>query len=259
MPQTRSSSGSKELSQSSSPQQEVVLQQSTTGAKKLKSFFDTFIPLLLLFGLLPNLVVLIKNGPVDGLPGDDGKGHWGDKTANVNWCEADYAITIYVAEWWNTLSSFTMIFYGLFGLCKHRKTVEPQYSLAFLVFMVVGFGSAGFHATLWRGMQLADELPMVWGNSVFIFILMTVEDQRGRGRRFEGMVLGVVTIVMTVAIILFDSEGQEIFLLIYGSGVLYLSYKSREIDLKYNGIKTVALMEVAMLFYAVGFVLVSFG
>ena len=37
-------------------------------------------------------------------------GYWGNKTNNVPqpWCEADYEVTPYIAEFWNTLTSLTM-------------------------------------------------------------------------------------------------------------------------------------------------------
>ena len=100
------------------------------------------------------------HGPVDG-EGDENQGFWGEKTATVNWCESDYTVTVYVAEFGNTISSFSIVANGLYGIYMHRSFVELRYIVAFCAFIVVGFGSAAFHGTLWRSMQMMDELPMV--------------------------------------------------------------------------------------------------
>jgi hypothetical protein len=57
--------------------------------------------------ICPLFALLVIRGPVDG-QGDLGQGYWGDKSATVNWCEADYTVTIYCAELVNVLSSLTV-------------------------------------------------------------------------------------------------------------------------------------------------------
>jgi hypothetical protein len=68
--------------------------------------------------IVPLFGLLVIRGPVDG-QGDKGQGYWGEKTAAVNWCEADYAVTIYVAEFMNTLSSLSIPLNGIYGLWRH--------------------------------------------------------------------------------------------------------------------------------------------
>merc|ERR1719277_382249 len=105
----------------------------------------------------------------------------------------------------------------------HWRAVEPRYMLAFAAFFVVGLGSCAFHSTLWRSMQLLDELPMVWANSVFIYILIAMEDAATcEPRRGQIVVIALVTLLMTVAVILLDKDNQDVFLLCYGSGVVYI-------------------------------------
>ena len=57
---------------------------------------------------LPLLVLLAVRGPVDG-EGDMATGWGGEKTANTNWCERDYAVTPYIAEFGNSLSPSTYL------------------------------------------------------------------------------------------------------------------------------------------------------
>ncbi|KAJ7651636.1 ceramidase [Mycena polygramma] len=69
-------------------------------------------------------------------------GFYGKTTATIDWCEANYQFSYYIAEMANTFSNlFTLAFAGI-GL--------------------VGLGSFWFHATLLFQAQLADELPMIY-------------------------------------------------------------------------------------------------
>ncbi|KNZ64179.1 hypothetical protein VP01_1058g7 [Puccinia sorghi] len=67
------------------------------------------------------------------------QGYWGPSTASIDWCEANYAITRFIAEFTNTLSN--LVFVGI---------------------ALVGVGSFLFHATLRYEWQLGDELPMIF-------------------------------------------------------------------------------------------------
>jgi hypothetical protein len=43
-------------------------------------------------------------------------GHWGERTSNLDWCEENYVVTPYVAEWWNTVSNAGYVVLALYGL-----------------------------------------------------------------------------------------------------------------------------------------------
>eukprot|EP01052_Picozoa_sp_SAG31_P057237 SAG31_NODE_16826_length_694_cov_0.961345_1_plen_166_part_00 len=69
---------------------------------------------LMLFEILCRFGIIEGEG-LEGLkegepPVKDKPGYWGQKTHIVEppWCEADYEITTYVAEFWNTLTSCSM-------------------------------------------------------------------------------------------------------------------------------------------------------
>jgi dihydroceramidase len=102
---------------------------------------------------------------------------WGPITSNVDWCESNYSHTPFVAEFWNTLSSMSMIYWGVVGAiyCTQMKT-EFRFILAFIFLGIVGAGSVAFHATLLYSCQLLDELPMILGSLVFTYIALNLTD-----------------------------------------------------------------------------------
>jgi len=174
----------------------------------------------LVFVILGVVGYMIANGgPVDG-ENDVARGFW-VRSSNVDWCERNYVYTEYVAEMWNSLSSVLMIFSGIYGAYVHRKMAETRFMWAFLAFAVVGTGSALFHGTLLRGMQLMDELPMVWCNTVFLYIVITMNDPP-RSTRWNLILGGVVLNVVLTYCVVFLDESQDLFLVAYGSGVGFL-------------------------------------
>lgn len=110
-------------------------------------------------------------------------GHWGDVTSTMDWCELNYTVTPFVAEWWNTTSSLVILFLGLYGFFAHR-TSSLGMRIAFLSMGVVGLGSVMFHGTLRFEMQLMDELPMLWCALCMFYNLAQAQVPKPRRRMF---------------------------------------------------------------------------
>ncbi|KAG0232254.1 Alkaline ceramidase 3 [Actinomortierella wolfii] len=100
-------------------------------------------------------------------------GFWGSPTAS-DWCERNYDISFYVAEFFNTLSSFSMVLVGLLGMYLHW-TFEKRFIIAFGSIVVVGIGSIAFHGTLLFPLQMLDEVPMVF--TILTIVYCCVEDK----------------------------------------------------------------------------------
>ena len=67
---------------------------------------------------------------------------WGPITANYDWCESNYVVTQYVAEFFNTLSSVPTLTVGLYFALKSAKHGYGfRFALAGWMLAVVGFGS----------------------------------------------------------------------------------------------------------------------
>eukprot|EP00971_Amphidinium_carterae_P333833 6468811-Amphidinium_carterae.3 len=85
-------------------------------------------------------------------------------SATIDWCEVNYAVLSWIAEFWNTFSSLAILLPAMFGLhiAKHRR-YESVVSLQFCLLVSVGIGTAWFHASLTYVGQMVDELAMLAG------------------------------------------------------------------------------------------------
>ncbi|CAN7996024.1 unnamed protein product [Ixodes hexagonus] len=119
-------------------------------------------------------------------------GVWGKPTSTLDWCEQNYEVTAYIAEFWNTVSNLAMIVPPAYGaLQAWRKNLETRLVLCYGFLLVVGIGSWCFHMTLWFEMQLLDELPMVWGTLILVYTLAEVSKPVGTNNYYlmAGLIL----------------------------------------------------------------------
>lgn len=109
-------------------------------------------------------------------------GFWGAPSSSINWCETDYAVTHYIAEFMNSMSNIPPIvlvaiahYFGSkkYKSEKHFLSVQPKnILLAYLIPVTIYMGSFAFHASLTYTGQLLDELPMVYGVCYFHYVLL---------------------------------------------------------------------------------------
>ncbi|AGO14054.1 AaceriAGR199Wp [[Ashbya] aceris (nom. inval.)] len=129
-----------------------------------------------------------------GYPGTEVSGYWGPPTATIDWCEENYVVSYYVAEWANTVSNAWFVALALYQLYSVRRHgLERRFALTAAGFAAVGAGSWAFHMTLRYGCQLLDELPMVYVTCVPAW---SVAGELGRGR-WAAAVLAAVAAALT--------------------------------------------------------------
>ena len=87
---------------------------------------------------------------------------------NHDLCEANYVWSSYIAEMWNTISSLSYIFLGVYGLNMYKLKWYRKINYISLIF--IGIGSVIFHSTLNRFGQILDELSIV--NAIYIGMIM---------------------------------------------------------------------------------------
>ncbi len=93
----------------------------------------------------------------------DKAGFWGETTATVDWCETNYEVTFWVAEFWNTISNIFLVLFSIYGvrMCIREQHANDLLTL-FILVGVIGVGSALFHGTLLKVSQQLDETPMIF-------------------------------------------------------------------------------------------------
>jgi len=107
-------------------------------------------------------------------------GFYGPVTATLDWCEANYQFSHYIAEVANSFSNlFTIVLATWGGFCAIRQSLPTRYVTGYVGVALVGLGSFAFHATLLFEAQLADELPMIYVGSMALWYLF--DDKPGYG------------------------------------------------------------------------------
>ena len=101
------------------------------------------------------------------------QGYWGAVEASIDWCEHNYVVSFFVAEWWNTLSNIVMVVLGLWAMVMAwRAGLDPRFWLGQGACALIGFGSFAFHVSLTHIGQQGDETPMVFGTSIWLYALV---------------------------------------------------------------------------------------
>jgi dihydroceramidase len=101
------------------------------------------------------------------------EGYWLPHTSSIDFCEPNYIISPYVAEFHNSWSSALIAVMGLIGIVYGNPLKEWSVTIMFLILTVVGVGSIGLHSTLHWFPQSSDEIPMLWLilSSLYILII----------------------------------------------------------------------------------------
>ena len=100
------------------------------------------------------------------------RGYWGPVSSSIDWCERNYVVTPYIAEFYNTCSNLAMVLLGLLGMyLASREGHEKRYIVTSFTLFAIGCGSAAFHGTLTHIGQQGDETPMVVGSAVWLWCL----------------------------------------------------------------------------------------
>eukprot|EP00064_Thunnus_orientalis_P015145 superscaffoldBa00002753_g15195 len=132
-------------------------------------------------------------------PSLDRQGYWGRPTSTLDWCEENYVVSFYIAEFWNTVSNLIMILPPIYGAIQtFRDGLEFRYICSFLGLAAVGVGSWCFHMTLLYEMQLLDELPMIYSTCVFVYCLYECFKQENSLSLFPIALLLIFSVSVTV-------------------------------------------------------------
>lgn len=101
--------------------------------------------------------------------------------ATVDWCEENYVVLPFIAEFWNTITGLALCF-SSFMFYKNNKKLRGDLNdylhKANYTLFIVGVGTMFFHGTLLYIFQLFDEIPMLLMTFDYIYILDTLTKQQ---------------------------------------------------------------------------------
>jgi dihydroceramidase len=136
-------------------------------------------------------------------------GYWSPQTSAANFCEVDYNITLYIAEFINTFSNLAFIYQALVTLPPHIRGGQRfsslwQWPVEAWALILVGVGSGAFHMTLRHYPQILDESGM--------YLIVGALDYRlwSHGRSEVGRwLLGIGLTVAIAGVILWNMLGPQ--------------------------------------------------
>lgn len=179
-------------------------------------------------------------------------GFWGEATSTIDWCEENYAVSSFLAEFWNTISNWIFVIPPLFGaLLSWQNKLERRYTLTFVSLCVVGIGSSCFHATLLYEMQLLDELPMIYCTCVMIFCIYHCSNNPGHHN--TTLTLALIFCCAMVTLVYLTIVNPLIFQWAYGILVAILVIGTLRACRKHNGSRKLAI--ISLVSFGVGFIL----
>lgn len=183
---------------------------------------------------------------------------WGPTSSTVDWCETNYEISPFVAEFFNALSSMSLVLIGLLGMFLH-PWAERRFHTAFLAIIVVGLGSVAFHGTLQKSSQALDEVPMLY--TAFAFVYITICQRfplKSSQRHLLALALITHAVITTYLVTAFDgylqfvmfhvSFGTAEFFSIYQMFLIYRSQRG------YHGSLAKTVFERGLFLYMFAFV-----
>ncbi|KAJ5991864.1 hypothetical protein N7451_007588 [Penicillium sp. IBT 35674x] len=105
---------------------------------------------------------------------------WGLPSSKANFCEEDYVVTRYVAEFINSLTNLSYIIYAVYGLRQLQQKHNFDFSRAipYWGLMAVGICSAAFHISLQYHTQMLDDLSMLFTTTPLVHRVLTVDADR---------------------------------------------------------------------------------
>jgi hypothetical protein len=100
--------------------------------------------------------------------------------STVDWCESNYLISDYIAEYWNTITGVCFMISGyMFYYNNQTWFYTTKYAINFtriiVLFLLVGIGTILFHSTLLFPFQLLDEIPMILLSNEYLLLLMSLQ------------------------------------------------------------------------------------
>ncbi|KEQ58682.1 alkaline phytoceramidase [Aureobasidium melanogenum CBS 110374] len=119
---------------------------------------------------------------------------FGSPTARANFCEQDFVIVSWIAEFVNTCSNAAYILYAIRALRRMPTSAPFAAKSIYYGLALVGICSSLFHGLLKYHAQMADDTSMIIATSIVLHRAMTYQRSDSYSRWFGGLlVLAAIT------------------------------------------------------------------
>lgn len=185
--------------------------------------------------------------------------YWGPVTSTIDWCEENYTVSPYLAEFVNTTTNLGFMLFSLFGIYNTlRNGFSKTFIIAYLGVMFVGFGSWCFHMTLQYNMQLLDELPMIYVASIMVWHTYIAEPNHQVSYKLPLCLTLYSGLVTWSYLIIKDPVFHQVSYAILVLGVVYRAitlFQKVPKSLSYERPRVHALLWMSALGFVVAFIL----
>ncbi|KAB8264610.1 alkaline phytoceramidase [Aspergillus pseudonomiae] len=147
---------------------------------------------------------------------DSADSFWGSSTSRANFCEIDYAVSRYIAEFVNSLtnvvySKIPEVIYGLYGLRQLRRKADTHgdslRALPYWGLIAVGLCSFAFHLSLKYHTQMMDDLSMHFATTPVLHRVLTANSNRR-----DSIVVAIALASMLLFLVTFHVITDELVL-----------------------------------------------
>ncbi|XP_022103300.1 alkaline ceramidase 3-like isoform X2 [Acanthaster planci] len=177
---------------------------------------------------------------------------WGQPTSTLDWCEENYLASPYIAELWNSLSSVVIIGIPIISLLSFSLwNVEKRFFVACWCFLAVGISSLAFHMTLLYETQLMDELSMIWGGCVLVYLFFS-HDSKPNSNSLP-LVAFLLLYALCVTLIYLLTKEPVFHQVAFSLQVITVMLRGIQRKYSYSG--SLRLLFFSLVLYSVGFVL----
>ncbi|APA11615.1 hypothetical protein sscle_08g063850 [Sclerotinia sclerotiorum 1980 UF-70] len=153
--------------------------------------------------------------------------YWGTINSQTNFCEEDHIITTYIAEFINTLTNITYLYYAYKGIRANTNRQDAIIrNLPYLGLAGVGILSALFHSTNKYWTQWFDDTSMLIATSTVVHRVFTYD------KSFKYTVIyGSSLFIFMVAFIAWHCITDETLIhpILFGIEIAFVGIKTRSI------------------------------
>ncbi|KUJ19150.1 alkaline phytoceramidase [Mollisia scopiformis] len=117
----------------------------------------------------------------------EGQSAWGEMTSSARFCELDFYLTSYIAEFINTATSLMYLYLGWHGIKNTKRNGRDKVViLCYAMLASVGPGSMAYHTTIKYSGQMVDEFSMMYATASILYAALSVT-LGPEARRFLGI------------------------------------------------------------------------